>query len=175
MMRPPATEDPAVRSLPCLALGALLFAAVAYIIVTSGALPATVATHFDGSGRPNGWMTRAGYRVFMLAFTIGVPLFVAGAVSWLPSRFPRATNIPNREHWLAPERRGAALAYLARHGCLLGCLMVLFSAGIHALILDAHKSTPPHLAADRLLWMLAAFLVGITVWAFALFRRFARR
>ncbi|MDH5537706.1 MAG: hypothetical protein OEZ08_19310, partial [Betaproteobacteria bacterium] len=128
-----------------------------------------------GHGRPNGWMTREGYRVFMLAFTVGLPLFVTAAIGWLPGRFPRAINLPNREHWLAPERRDAALAYLTRHGCLLGCLMVLFSAAIHALILDAHASSPPLLASERLLWMLAGFLIGITAWALALFRRFAKR
>ncbi len=172
MNRTPAADDPAARRLPCMALGVLLVAAVGYIVATTGSLPATVATHFDGNGRPNGWMTRDGYRVFMLAFTVGLPLFVAAAVGWLPRRFPRAVNIPSREHWFAPERRDAALAYLARHGCLLGCLMVLFSVAIHALILDAHAASPPRLASDRLLWMLAAFLIGITAWAFALFRRF---
>lgn len=161
--------------MPCLALGVLLVAAAGYVATTTDSLPAIVATHFDGNDRPNGWMTREGYRVFMLAFTIGLPLFVAAAVGWLPRRFPNATNIPNRAHWLAPERREAAFAYLARHGCLLGCLMAVFSAGIHALIVDAHAVSPPRLASDRLFWMLAAFLIALTVWAITLLRRFAVR
>jgi uncharacterized membrane protein len=164
-----------VRSLQCVALGVLLVAAVGYILATTGSLPATVATHFDGNGRPNGWMTREGYRAFLLAFTIGLPLFVAAAIGWLPSRFPRAINLPNREHWFAAEHRDAALAYLARHGCLLGCVMVLFSAAIHALILDAHAHSPPLLASEGLLWVLVVFVIAITAWAFSLFRRFGVR
>jgi len=174
MRASPVIDDAAARRLPFIALAVLVLATAGYEIATTGGLPATVATHFAGDGRPNGWMTRDGYRIFIVAFTIALPLFVTVSIGWLPRRFPRFTNIPNRDHWFAPERRAAAFAFLAGHGALLGSLLVLFAGGIHALILNAHTRQPPRLDHGLLAWMMAAFLVGLTLWSIALFRRFPK-
>ena len=55
---------------------ALLVLGPAIIWATSGALPDRVATHFGHDGLANGWMSRDGYRAFMLALGTLVPLFV---------------------------------------------------------------------------------------------------
>lgn len=150
----------------------LLAVAPAFLLATVVALPDRIPTHFGAGGMPDGWMTRSGYTAFMLAFTVALPILVAAAIGVLPSFAPRLVNLPNRDHWLAPERRDDSLAFLGRHACRLGCLMVLLAMGVHWLIVRASRSTPPQLEEGRLLWVLAAFLVALVIWVVAIYRRF---
>ena len=97
-----------------LRLCSMLFAAVLivvawFIVATTGQLADPVATHFGSDYLANGFMTRDGYLAFSLAFSTLLPVIVAGAVGWLPRLFPRSVNVPNRDYWLAPERRAATL------------------------------------------------------------------
>lgn len=130
---------------PRFAFAALLVGAVVLLFATAGALPDRIPTHFGAGGVPDAWMTRGGYLRFMLALAVGLPLVMAGAVGWLPRLAPRLVNLPNRDHWLAPARRDATLAFLGRHACRLGCMIVLMVAGVHLLILRASASSPPRL------------------------------
>lgn len=159
---------------PCIAFVALLVAACGLLLATAGALPDRVPTHFGAGGLPNAWMTRSGYTIFMLAFTLGLPVVVAAAIGLVPRLAPRVVNLPHRDHWLAPERRDDSLAFLGRQGCRLGCLMVLLAAGVHWLILRASRLSPPRLEEGLLLAMLGVFLVALAVWIIAMFRRFPR-
>lgn len=49
--------------LPYLAFTLLGIVLLADLALTVPALPEPVATHFDGAGNPNGWMSRRGYAV----------------------------------------------------------------------------------------------------------------
>jgi uncharacterized membrane protein len=159
---------------PCVAFAALLGGAAVLLLATTGALPDRIPTHFGGGGVPDAWMTRGGYTAFMLAFTIGLPLFVTAAVGVLPRLAPRFVNLPHRDHWLAPERRDASIAFLGRHACWLGCMMVLLAAGVHGLIVRASRATPPRLEEGLLVAMLGAFFIALAVWIVALYKRFPR-
>ena len=81
-------------------------------------------------------------------------------------------NLPNREHWLAPERREATFAFLAGHACGFGVLTLGLLAGVHWLLLDANRASPPHLATAPFVALLATFFVLLAVWMVTLFRRF---
>ena len=72
----------------------LILAAAWHIDATVALLPDSVATHFAGGGRPNGWMTREGYRVFMLLFVTLLPLFMVAMAGWLPRLFPPPPIFP---------------------------------------------------------------------------------
>lgn len=161
--------------IPRLFFGSLLILAATFVAVTSAWLPDSVASHFGAEGNANGYMTREGYRLFMLAFTIIFPLFVTGVVALGTRLVPtRYVNIPNRDYWLAPERREQTLAYLTTHALRLGCVMVLFSAGIHWLVMRANASTPPRLENGLFLAVLGAFVVAIVAWIGALMWRFRK-
>jgi len=60
-----------------------VFAAV-FIIYTTRYLPDPVATHFGAGNQANGWMSRNGYLLFMLAFLIGISGIVSVVVGTLP-------------------------------------------------------------------------------------------
>ncbi len=113
----------------------VLIAVGSFVVATTGHLTDPVATHFDRDFLANGWMTRDGYLRFTLAFATLVPIVVALAVGGLPRVAPRSVNIPNRDYWLAPERRATTLDGIAARACVLGALLAVFIAGVHALIL----------------------------------------
>jgi len=147
-------------------------ATVALILATTPALPDRVGTHFGAGGLADGWMTRGGYRLYMLAFAVGFAGFLVAMIGVLPRLAPAAINVPNRAYWLAPERRAETAAFLLAHACLLGVLIEAMIAAVHWLVLDANAASPPRLATTPFVALLAAFLALVLVWIGALFRRF---
>jgi hypothetical protein len=152
----------------------LLIAVCAGVAGTSGALPERVASHFNAAGLANGYMTRNAYRIFMLAFGFGVPLLVVALVGWLPRLAPNLINIPNRDYWLAPERRVATLAALDGCALWLGCLLTALAGGVHWLVIRANAVEPPRLENGLFVTLLGAFVAGLVCWIIVLLRRFRK-
>ena len=137
-------------------------------------LPDRVATHFNGSGEPNGWMSRSANQGFMLIFGLMFPLFVAVlcyTTRFLPASF---VNIPNKDYWLAPERKKETSRYLVHHSLWFSCLALLFVIGIQFSIVQANKQATPQLSMATFLAVVGSFLVGTAVWSVALYRHFRR-
>ena len=134
-------------------------------------LPERLATHFDGSGRANGWMSKDGFFVFHVAL-----LCVFGAVfellpRWL-GRIPNSLiNLPHKKYWLAPERRAASLADVADAMAFLGALTLIFFAIIGELTLRANLLPEPRLGGE-IWWLLGGYGVVLIVWIIRLLRRF---
>jgi uncharacterized membrane protein len=144
------------------------------LALTVPLLAEPVATHFDGAGKPNGWMTRTGYAIFMVAFGIGLPLVISALIPMISRWLPARINIPNRQYWLAPDRREETLLFLRWHLGWLATLMAFFALGIHHLILMANALRPPALPHTPFLFMLGCFLAGMAVWTGLLWRRFRK-
>jgi serine/threonine protein kinase len=153
---------------------AMLYLAVAVgVLITAPWLPERVATHFGIAGAANGWMTRTGYLTFVTTFPLLLALFFAGIsalIKILPACF---CNIPNRDFWLAPERR-ATTVVLVRHWLAgLLCLMTLFFGALHVLTIGANRSTPPQLPMGGLLLLVILFLLALMIWLTLFLMRFA--
>ncbi len=137
-------------------------------------LPDRLATHFNGSSEPNGWMSRSASQTFMLVFAFLFPLFiilVCSATRFLPASL---INIPNRQYWLAPERRMETSNYLVAQSLWLACLTVGFVIGIQYSIVQANRQIPPHLSTSVLLEVIVPFIAGTIIWVILLFRHFRR-
>ena len=91
---------------------ALLLFAVVFVTSTVSQLPLTVASHFDGAGRANAFMSRSGYIRFMLCFAVGLPAVVVGVLTVV---FSRAADfkLPNRDYWLAPQLSNTAVSVIS--------------------------------------------------------------
>ena len=152
-----------------------LLGVLAYVVTTSISLPERVASHFAANGMANGYMTRDGYRTFIVCFALGVPLFVVAVVAILPRAFPGAINIPDRDYWMAPERRENTLGYLTGWACSLGSILSLFIAAIHSAVRVANEYDPPRLPSTLFFIILSAFGVAMVVWIVALATHFRRR
>ena len=160
-----------LHQLTFVALAAL---AVVYLLMTSDQLPDTVATHFQGDGYANGYMTQSGYQLFMLIFTVGLPLLLVALIGHLPASYSRWSNLPHKDYWFAPQRRAESFAFLRRLAYRFGSLMVLFASGLHGLVLEANAQTPARLDNVAFLLFMLLFLLGLVVWVVVLLRRFGR-
>ena len=72
-------------------------------------LPHVIASHFDVAGRPNGWMSREAF-VGVYAGVVLLLTIVFSTILFVP---PSLLNLPNKEYWLAPERRAATVTRVA--------------------------------------------------------------
>lgn len=154
-------------------VAAISSAAYAWIFVTSAILPDLAATHFDVRGEPNAMSSREGYRGFMALLVIGMPLLIAVLPAFLARRWPRLLNIPNREHWLAPERIEATLSSIGARTAILAVAVIALQCFVHWLVLQANAASRPSLDQQSLLVALILFATFVIGWIVAVYRRFA--
>ena len=153
---------------------ALAASGAAFIIATAGDLPVQVASHFTRSDQPNAWTPRDTYVAIMVGAATVLPLLLVTSITWLPRVFPGAVNIPNRDYWLAPERRERSLSALADFGWAFGCLLTLFIVGVHWVVVAANTSVPTQLPDRPFQALIAGFIAALCVWTVALWLRFRR-
>ena len=123
------------------------------LAATFSLLPEKVATHFDITGLPDGWMSRTSHLIFIGLFGIGFPLLIIGICWSVRYVSPVTINIPHRDYWLAEERRLESVDFVFRHSIWLGCLGIAFITGLHWAVVLANRQQPralPLNAADRM-------------------------
>ena len=154
-----------------IALAVLYFLFGILLAVGSVQLPERVASHFGFSGEANGWMSRTGYLVFMAFFGMIFPMIAPLAVL-LVGRVPASmVNLPNKEFWLAPERREGTVAFLVSQMLRLAVLVLGLVIVVHQLVVDANRQDPPRMS--NMIWaVLAVFLVFMAGWIWSLVRHF---
>ena len=146
--------------------------AAVFVWLTSMGLPPLVASHFGVGGTANGFMTRSFYTRFMVTFVIGLPAFMV-LVSWCAVGNAKARlNVPNRDYWLAPERRAGTVAFLRAGILWFGVLLVTFLCYAHALVVLANEVLPPQLSESWFLGGLVVFFVVLFIAVRAFLRRF---
>ncbi|MFO1042560.1 MAG: CehA/McbA family metallohydrolase [Planctomycetaceae bacterium] len=142
------------------------------LAATFSLLPEKVATHFDITGLPDGWMSRTLHLIFIGLFGIGFPLLIIGICWSVRYVSPVTINIPHRDYWLAEERRLESVDFVFRHSIWLGCLGIAFITGLHWAVVLANRQQPPHLSTPMILGIAGGFIAGVTVWIIFLYRRF---
>jgi hypothetical protein len=158
---------------PLITLGFCYLLLAAVILLTWGTLPPIVASHFDGQGHANGWMSRDATVEFTVALGLFMPGLLAGLIAlagWMPSNL---VNVPRREYWLSEGHRGEMSALLLRFALWFACLNVLFVTGLHGLIVLANGGSG-HLNGNGIALVSGGFLIGTVVWLCGLLFRLAR-
>jgi uncharacterized membrane protein len=147
--------------------------AAAFVVTTSSQLPPHVAVHFDASGQATSFMSSGQYRLFILAFAIGLPVVLVAtlrSVYWRARNF----NLPNREYWLAPQRIFRTRSFLVAHGVWFGTLFAGLMCFVHWLVLDANRQIPPTLSNQAFFVGLVAFFGCMVAWLGTLLVTFRR-
>jgi uncharacterized membrane protein len=159
--------------LPVLCLVLAVTVAGAHIAWAAPRLPATVASHFDAAGQPNGWMSREAFLALYAATIAGLAILfaLAGRIpEWVPARW---INLPNKAYWLHPSRRAETFAYWRRWFAASGCTILALLIAVMHLAIRANLSDPPVLGG-AVWWVLAALLGVNGALTFAMLRRFRR-
>lgn len=147
---------------------AILF--LAHLAYYHSSLPERVASHFNAAGEPNGWMSKNAFFAFeivLYGLVVGLILLVPLGLRRLPVRF---INLPNRDYWLAPERRAQTVQTLAdKTGMFLLALLPLLIA-MNQLVFRANVRRENLSPASWI--VLAAFVLFTVTWTFKLVRQF---
>jgi uncharacterized membrane protein len=152
---------------------AVVLAAVAQCVLDFPALPGRLASHFGASGMPNGWMTKPQF-------------FLSYALLFLPALFVEflvgrkvanqqidKLRLPNKEYWLAPERRAETFAYFESFFAWYGCAVLLVEVLAMGLAMHANFDTSPRLATGPIFTILSGFILFNVAAVIAIFRRFS--
>lgn len=134
------------------------------LVATLGNLPPVVASHFGGSGTPNGWSTRTGYATLMIIVGALLPFGVVAMVAALTSGGPELLNIPSRSYWRRPEHAAEAVRLVRAYVWWLGCIMAGTALAIHWLVLQANAFQPPRLSTPAILAVLGGVLGAVALW-----------
>lgn len=137
-------------------------------------LPDPIATTFDAQGKPGGWMTvRAVFAYYIAA--LGIVSFLFMTAGLLTRKMPRLlVAVPNRDYWLAPERRGETIRYMKEFYLWTGAFAALFVAGTAEFIFSANMKISPQID-PQVFYLLASMLaLGLLVVLLAIFWRFKK-
>ncbi len=137
-------------------------------------LPERVASHFDATGQANAFMPKAAF----IRVQLGVIALLAAIFLVLPAlivRLPASMiNLPNKDYWLAPERRAATGRMLQGFLVGFGNAMLLFLLVVFGDAMRASLSAVPRLPM-RIWVMLGLLILFSIVWSARMMRAFRRR
>lgn len=160
------------RSFPLILLALVALAFIVSHFVWLADMPERLATHFNGAGRANGWMSRQQHSFFMLLTGLGAPVFVlvlSWAIRFLP---PTLLNVRKPEYWRSPENYPKACAILFQWAQWQAIGLLVWLTILNRQIVFANHISPPRLSfADMLpltvgLLMAEAVLLGWLWWRF---------
>ncbi len=136
-------------------------------------LPETLAIHFNREGLANGWSSRETYFAIQIGLLLVLSLMAAFAPLW--SLKPGMKfHLPNREYWLAAERKEATMAWVEDSYRKLFLLSMILMLVVSEQVMRANLSQPVHLDSRWFLVGLGIYFLIIGLWLIRLFRRFRK-
>ena len=156
----------------CMWVGAL--AGIGHQLFYQDQLPQRIALHYGAGGRPDSWGDKTVHFWIFVGTYLAMALMFEGIIR-LMAKLPYAFfNLPNKDYWLAPQRRDQTLRRLSSHITWGGVATMGF------LIATAHASIQVNLGRTETLGptftaALTAYLMGIGIWALFLFLQFNQR
>jgi uncharacterized membrane protein len=160
--------------LPTAVFAVLAFVGFLQARLFAATMPPVVATHFGSSGAPNGWQTQSQFFTLELIL-LGVCLLLAFGIPRLVRALPLSlVNLPNKEYWLAPERRNATLAYFKAQFAWFGCVVLAFLLVVNQLVFQANQTQPRHLDSTTFVIAMLGFLAYMGIWTVRLVLYFSK-
>ena len=163
-------------SIPVALLAVMTCASIAFFIFFGRDFPPSMAVHFGIGGRPDRYVDRVKFIVLGSFLSLMLPTLIATLVGVLPRVLPTSMlNLPNKNYWMAAERREHALNVMLWFGLWLACLVQAFLMVVNVGIYRANLTQPPALGAMGALVFVPglALVSAIVFWGVALARAFA--
>jgi len=136
-------------------------------------LPERMASHFASDGTPNGWQPK-GVFLLLMGMVAGVTAIIGFLAPGLIAGRPASQiNLPNKEYWLAPERRASTMEFIARQMRWFSCavLFVILFGGYEAI--QANLQDVVRFNSQAMLVVVLGFLAFVLVWVFRFVRHFS--
>lgn len=154
----------------------LLALVAAQIFYYAPQLPDRVVDNFAFDGTPNGSSGKTAFFILYAALVAFIGLVFFG-ISLLLHRIPPSLiNMPNKDYWLAPERKAESLAFLSNRMILAGDATVAFIAiTFQEIILINLNVSEEEPRLGYLFWMImGGYFVYMTVWVVRVLIRFRK-
>jgi hypothetical protein len=149
-------------------------AAAGFIWVTGERLPPLVASHFGAGGIATGFILHRRYVFAAMFLCVAPALAIVFPVS-LALRNPKTViNLPNRDYWLAPERRADTIDFIRTQMMRFGTALLVFFCYVHWLLVKANQQSPPRLAGAAFVSAVAVFIGFMVVWTAIHYTRFRK-
>ena len=133
-------------------------------------LPESVASHFGADGIADGFMRKSNFAIFEAVLL----LLLIGEFTVLPAlieKFPDSLiNLPNKNYWLAAERRPATFAVLQSYFEWLSVLLLLLFIAVNQAVFKANINREN--LGSAVLIILILFLAAVTVWMIKFIKHF---
>ncbi len=137
-------------------------------------LPEKVASHFNGSGAVDGWMSRDANFFLSAGVLIGLTAmfyFLGVMMQRLPKRW---INLPNKDYWFAADREQATRLHLATWAWTFGALLNLFLIFVFHQVFLANMADPVAMDNTAMFAGLALYLAVSLGSVVALLLRYAK-
>jgi len=126
----------------------------------AGSLPDKVISHYNLSGKPNGYSSREGFIIFqaiiglIISLSFIIPYLIAGRLS------DKNINLPNKEYWLAPERRAKTIDIQRIYFSLFGIISMIFIILLNMISFKSNTSENVNLGTEFFI-IFGLFVIGI--------------
>lgn len=138
-------------------------------------LPERVASHFDAAGRADGWSSRSGFLNLNMVFVAGMGALFLGVTALINKTPKDAINLPNKDYWLAPERRAATLNTINSQMEWLAAATLALLLGITQLTIEANLAASAALPAGAFWLLFGSYIFFFVIWLVLLLRTWYAR
>ncbi|MCZ6882727.1 MAG: DUF1648 domain-containing protein [Gammaproteobacteria bacterium] len=136
-------------------------------------MPEILASHFDGSGEPNGWSTKTEFFALYLMLLLMTAIIFIFVPRWAEQRANFGVKLPHREYWLAPERIVQTRLFFRQQMLVMGMVHVVLAIDLVQMVIQANFVPQPRLD-ENIFWTLVVYLVVIIVWLIHFFLKFRK-
>lgn len=155
------------RAILCLLIGIFL----AHIVYYYPNLPEIVASHFNGLGEPNGWMSKQNFVIFECVILLLI-IFEFALLPILIKKMPNSLiNLPNKDYWLAAERRETTFFTMRKYFEWLSIALLSLFIAVNQLVFQANL-TRQNLSGTAMWLILGAFFAFTIIWSIKFIRQF---
>ncbi len=161
-------------ALPKLIYAILAACGLIYFSMIYPQMPDVVASHFNGAGTATAFMPKSGFLIIILIVTLAtsVPIFlVPRQLAALPDN---KINLPNKEYWLAPERRQESIEYITTQMGWFGVALLALLFYAFYIAAAANLKSGHSFDTTSFLFGLGAFFAFLTIWLTRLLGHFRK-
>jgi len=160
--------------IPLLILATAIAGSIILPIIYWSQMPDEMATHFDAGGQPDGWMSKGAFAGLLILLQVGLAAMMLG-IGRLTRVLPTSIlNIPNREYWLAEERREQTLGETESMMAWIAAGTAVFLLFVFWLTFDANTGKEIKLNAFVSWVSVIVFVVGLLGYCFAKIAKYYR-
>lgn len=133
-------------------------------------MPEKVASHFNGAGDPNSWTSKNSFVFLTAAIGLSAACFSVFIMFLIENIPVSLLNLPNKNYWLAEERRAESLSRIRTffEWFSVGMLVLINVVFYFTLKANAHKEP----LSSAIWFVIIGFFAFVIIWIIVFARRF---